>query len=236
MLEYNSFPLYHRLREFLLEKIESGEWQPGHQLPGEHQLTAEFGISRATVRQALQLLESQGRIERRQGKGTFVARPKFAYNLLSRRMESATRFQLHAMVKKTPPLNVVERLNLAANDQVWELRRTVLADAEPIFLVTSWLPVATFPDLDTQDFQNAMHRILTRAYGIYTARQYKEVEVAALDDEEARLLQTRAGAPALLVSYVNYSAKREPYEYRKMLVRGDRSKYYVDVDFPEVLI
>src|SRR5262245_44724335 len=75
-------PLYHQLRELLTEKIESGEWMPGHQLPGENQLTAEFGVSRFTVRQALGLLERQGVVERRHGKGSFVARPKYVHNLL----------------------------------------------------------------------------------------------------------------------------------------------------------
>jgi DNA-binding GntR family transcriptional regulator len=67
----------------LVEKIDSGEWATGHQLPTEFELSSEFRVSRATVRQAMQLLAKQGLIERMQGRGTFVARPKISHNLLS---------------------------------------------------------------------------------------------------------------------------------------------------------
>src|SRR3972149_6342148 len=104
MLDANHLPLYQRLRDFLVEKIEAGEWRPDHQLPGERQLTAEFGVSRATVRQAMQLLENQGLIQRRQGRGTYVARPKFAYDLLSpSEYTLATRFTLHTLRSRPAP-------------------------------------------------------------------------------------------------------------------------------------
>ena len=57
-----------------------------------------------------------------------------------------------------------------------------------------------------------------------------------LDEEEAQLLEASIGMPALLMTYLNFAAGGQPYEYRKMIVRGDRSKYYVDVDFPELLL
>jgi GntR family transcriptional regulator len=64
VLKRDVVPLYHQLKELLTEKIESGEWEPGYRLPGELEISKEFGLSRATVRQAMGLLENQGLVER----------------------------------------------------------------------------------------------------------------------------------------------------------------------------
>lgn len=79
-LDRSSFvPLYYQLQEVLKEQIESGAWQPGELLPSEPELGRRFGVSRAVVRQALDILEDDHQIVRIRGRGTFVARPKLAY-------------------------------------------------------------------------------------------------------------------------------------------------------------
>ena len=74
-------PLYYQLYEILLGQIQQGIWQPGEMLPTEAELVAQYQLSRATVRQAFELLVNQGRIYRRQGLGSFVSRPAFEQNL-----------------------------------------------------------------------------------------------------------------------------------------------------------
>jgi GntR family transcriptional regulator len=238
LLQRSPIPLYHQLKELLIEKIESGEWEPGHQLPTEFQLTLEFGVSRATVRQAMQLLENQGLIDRKQGRGTFVARPKIAHDLASRRrFWSTPRFRLLSLDKRTAPASVAEQLGLAVNDQVWEMQRIILEGDEPLMLIRSWYPVALFPGLDTRDAgTQAMSNILGEGYGVYSAREHREVEVTTLDEEEARLLDASVGMPALLLTYLSLTSTGQGIEYRKMIVRGDRSKYYVDIELPEMLL
>src|SRR3972149_9681018 len=101
-------------------------------------------------------------------------------------------------------------------------------------LVTSWLPASIFPRLNEYDFAQRSMRWVLSQYRMYPARQHKEVEVGFLSEEEGRLLQSRASAPGLLLTYLNYSSEGQPYEYRKMMLRGDRSKYYVDVGLPDM--
>jgi len=72
-------PYYHQLQEILREAIEQGAWQPGDLLPSEAQLSGEYGISRTVIRQALDVLESDGLIYRVKGRGTVVSDPKFRY-------------------------------------------------------------------------------------------------------------------------------------------------------------
>src|SRR5436309_3505643 len=66
-------PLYHQLKTVLLERLRSGHWQPNDQLPTEDELGTQFGVSKATVRQALRDLAQAGLVRREQGRGTFVA-------------------------------------------------------------------------------------------------------------------------------------------------------------------
>ena len=244
MLIRSSHPLYHQLKELLTEKIESGEWAPGHRLPSEAELSTEFGVSRITVRQAMQLLENSGLVDRKRGLGTFVGRPKVAYDLLAifhsgldiQRAGGTPNVLLHRLnIVKAPPY-VASRLQLGADQEVYELHRTILADQEPLLLFKSWLPADLFPGLLSRGLENRSIPSVLGDYHISVTSQHKEVEVTILDLEEAKLLGTSAGSPGLLVTYLSYMNGLKPFEYRRMLVRGDRCKYYVDLDSPEPLV
>lgn len=238
-------PLYHQLRELLIEQIESGEWEPGHQLPTEKELSGEFGVSRATVRQAMQLLETQGLIERYPGRGTFVARPKISINLLAMYVNprdfktggTVGHTRVVSITRMPAAPNVAARLGLAVGDEVWELRRIVSADSTPNMLITSWLPYRDFPDMDALDTRRqTMRTFLRERYGIDGGRQHKEIEATALDETEAELLKAAPGTPAFLFTHLTSTNEGRPYEYRKMVVRGDRSKFHVDLEEPEPLV
>ena len=77
----SAIPLYHQLRCSLMEAIDAGQWQSGQQLPNESKLAENFGVSKITVRQALQELSDLGYVDREQGRGTFVSDPLTRYFL-----------------------------------------------------------------------------------------------------------------------------------------------------------
>ena len=237
-------PLYQQLKEFVTDKIDRGEWQPGHRLPSENELANEFGVSRLTVRQALQLLQSQGLVERAQGRGTFVGRPKVAHDLLSiyttkadiqRNAGQAPQLGLFELKQVETTAGVQAHLKLEPGSKVYQLRRSLRADSEPLMLINSWLPVSLFPGLEDRGLNHRTIREVVLDYGIAATHQHKEVEVTLIGEEEAEVLGTRAGAPALLMTYVT-EHEGVPFEYRKMVVRGDRCKYYVDISLPEPLV
>ena len=244
MLRRTSLPLYHQLKELLTEKIEDGEWQAGYKLPTELELSAEFGVSRITVRQAMQLLESNGLVERKRGLGTFVGRPKVSHDLLAIFHSGAgilesggtPNVRVNAISLTRGPSYVRAKLQLDAGQEVYELHRTILADDEPLFLFKSWFPAHLFPGLSTRGLETRAIPNVLADYGVVVTHQHKEVEVTILDLEEAMLLGVSPGAPSLLVTYLSYMDERVPFEYRRMLVRGDRCKYYVDLDRPEPLV
>ncbi len=242
MLNRSPIPMYHQLKELVSEKIESGEWAPGYRLPTEAELSREFGVSRITVRHAMQLLQSQGMLERKQGRGTFVAQPKVAHDLMSmfkdglsvKQMGRMPQIEVVSLELRTPPASVASRLNLPLSEKVYDIKRLLLGDSEPLMLIHSWLPAGKFDGFEAYDLGARTLGSVMREYGISEAFQHKEVEVTILDEEEAELLQTSTGAPALLLTYVNYLPNGDPIEYRRTHVRGDRCKYYIDVERPEL--
>jgi GntR family transcriptional regulator len=240
-LTQSPVPLYHQLKEHILERIEGGEWPPGFRVPSESELSSQFSISRATVRQAIQVLANQGLVEKRQGSGTFVSRPKLAHNLKwmlhdaneVQKRGGELRYELHYLLLKEPPLYIATRLGISAGERAYEVCRTLIADGEQLMLITIWLPERLFPDLPARDMgpRSMMH--ILKDYGHVITHQHKELEIAVLDEHEAGLLKVDAGAPSLLMTYVNYLQDWTPLEFRRTYVRGDRCKYYVDQDRPE---
>lgn len=234
-------PLYHQLKELLRDKMASGEWQPGQRIPTERQLCELFGVSRATTTQALKDLERMGLVERRQGKGSFVAQPKLVQNLLgfytftegtlNGNLKPAMRILATEVTVASP--RVVQLLGLTTGQRVIRIERLRLVNAEPVLMDESFIPHDLCPGLVTEDLENnLLHDLLSEKYGVRMVEQEKWVEPVVLDDYEAGLLRTKRGALGLQVERVAYSQGRLPVEFRRMIVPGHRCKYVVEVARP----
>jgi len=104
-------------------------------------------------------------------------------------------------------------------------------------LITSWLPLSLVPDLENKGLaETSLWRVLRGSYNLEIGHQHREVQVTILDDQEAEALGGRPGAPAMLLTYENSSRLGVPLEYRKVIVRGDRCKYVMDLDTPELTL
>ncbi len=234
-------PLYHQLKGFLRDKIESGEWQPGQQIPPERELCRAFNVSRATTTQALNDLARMGLVERRQGKGSFVAQPKLVQSLLGfyTFTENTLAGDLKPVIRilsievVTPPARHAMMLGLPSMAKVTRVERLRLVNEEPVLLDECFIPYALCPGLVDEDLESSfLHDVLSEKYGIRMLEQEKWVEPVVLDDYEAGLLRTKRGALGLLVERVAYTDGRQPMEFRKMLVPGHRCKYVVEVARP----
>lgn len=141
--------LHERLRDDLRAKIDSGIYGPGERIPSENELSQIYGMSRVTVRSALNELVSEGLLVRRKGSGTYVSphakgtsaylTGSFSENCRRKGMVPSTRVLRH--VRVIPPSDVVEMLG-GADDEVWEVRRVRLADGLPCVLEIDYLPRA----------------------------------------------------------------------------------------------
>src|SRR5882757_1715558 len=144
-------PLYHQLQGVLKAEIDSGKWRPDEQLPNEAKLAEHYGVSKITVRQALQELADLGYIRREHGRGTFIARRKFdegpreltSFTEEMRRhdLRAASRVLSQSVVEAEH--RVADALLVPLHTPIYVLKRIRLAGGEPMSVQTAHIP-ATF--------------------------------------------------------------------------------------------
>ncbi|MDI2128074.1 GntR family transcriptional regulator [Yinghuangia seranimata] len=232
-------PKYYRLKKHLLELTQTQP--PGTPVPPERTLAGEFDISRTTVRQALQELVIEGRLERVQGRGTFVAKPKVAQSL---QLTSYTEDMRAQGLEPTSRLidigyitaddQLAERLAIKPGNRVLRIERLRLANAEPMAIETTHLSTKRFPSLRrTLDRYTSLYTALSEAYDVHLAEAEETIETALANPREAGLLSTDVGMPLLLLSRHSFDTAGEPVEWVRSVYRGDRYKFVARLRRPQ---
>jgi GntR family transcriptional regulator len=216
----------------LIEQLEVGE-----AIPSERQLTRELGVSRLTVRAALDDLVREGLLVRKHGSGTFVSQPKIAQELT---MTSFTEdMQRRGMVpgSRTLELRVAPAgahlgrlLHVSPSEAVMIISRLRLADSETMAIETlhvraSLVPGLTAPDLERQSF----YEILEERFGITIVGGQQTIEPTVTNEEESAALGVPLHSPAFLCERTTRSATGEIVEYVRSIYRGDRYKLVTEL-------
>ncbi len=220
-----------RLREALVETIRG--LPQGATLPTERELCVAHGVSRATVRAVLQQLESEQRIYRRQGKGTFVARAKLEQRL---GLTSHTEEMRASGIKPGSKLINVTRvpagaevaaaLRLPASAEVLQIERLRLADQEPIALEVLYLNAERFDGISASLGEDvSFYQLLHSDYGVELASAEETIEAVVAGPREAKLLNCGPAAALLLLSRRTLDTRGRPIEYVRSLYRGDRFRF-----------
>ncbi|MFZ5822910.1 MAG: GntR family transcriptional regulator [Bacillota bacterium] len=231
-------PLYYQIKTRLMEQIESGQLKPGDRVDSERELTERFGVSRMTARQALVELETQGYLVRIQGKGTFVATPKFEQPLamLTSFTEDMRRRGLEAGSRvlsagEAPAgRKVAQALSLSETAPVYRLERLRLAGAEPVALEISHLDVAAFPGLLSHDVAHrSLYEILRLEYGVWLVRATQSLEAIPANPHLAERLHVREGTPLMLMERISRGQNDRPVEMVRSYYRGDRYRFVTEL-------
>lgn len=196
-------PLYAQLAESLRARIARERWVPGRRLPSEHELCAAFGVTRPTVRQALDTLLREGRIAKRRGLGTFVAEPRPPVGLFSltgtteafrkQRMKLTTRVLSVETVSECPLAGDAE----AAGPQV-RLERLRLVNRRSQLFERTWIAAALVPGLERMDFTDrSLYATLRGQYGLRVEGGRQRFGAVAADRTIAKLLRIKPHSPLL---------------------------------------
>ncbi|HEY0700621.1 MAG TPA: GntR family transcriptional regulator [Micromonospora sp.] len=216
---------------------------PGSRLPTERAMAEQLGVSRATVREALNRLERDGLVNRRQGDGTYVAEPRVEHDIrflhgftaeLARRGHRV-RSKVLAMGTVRPSARLCEVLGVPGGpDTVIELRRVRSLDGSPVSLETVWLPADRCAPLLGVDLNERSLYDSLRAFGIQPVRGHEQLTATVLDDFEAPCLDQRAGAPAFRVERVTCDDADRVVEFVKSILRADRFTIRTDLNLEAV--
>ncbi|MEW5960149.1 MAG: GntR family transcriptional regulator [Chloroflexota bacterium] len=232
----HAIPLYFQLKETLLSLIQNGEFREGDLIPTEGEIGEQFQVSRITVRRAISELAREGYLISRQGKGTFVARPKierpmsrmksFSQAMVAQGHNPGSRLLSLRHEKAGEYLALA--LDIHHSDRIWIVDRLRLIDDEPIGISTIYLNLPLHLSLSPAELEQeiSLWSILERK-GLNLSKSEETIEAIAASESQAELLQVEVGAPLLLVEGTVYDDQARPVEYHKMFHRGDRYKYTI---------
>jgi GntR family transcriptional regulator len=216
-------PLYRQVHAALVRQIAEGAWRPGEALPSEQALAARLGVSQGTVRKALDALAVEKVIERRQGKGTYVAehtpeRSLFRFFRLSKpdgtRATPETRDD-ETVRRRTARAVEQKKLGLEPGAQVVEIVRVRLIDSKPAILERIVLPLALFPDIDRRaPLPNALYSLYQREYGQNIATAEEELHADAAGKDDAKRLGVALGTPLLHIERIGVGVDGARVEWR----------------------
>jgi GntR family transcriptional regulator len=230
-------PAYAQIEDQLAVRIESGELQAGERLPPERELAEGLGVSRMTVRQALQSLAARGLVERGVGRGTFVARSKLDHDLrkVAGFSELMARQGLHpgakllSAVESRTPEPVARALGIEPDAPTYRIQRLRYGEQVPLALEDSWIPAAPFPGLLELGLTTSLYDLMRDLYDRAPVRAIERLEPVLARSHEAAALEVPEGSPLMLVERTAYAADGRAVEFAHDRHRGDRSRFTIEI-------
>lgn len=232
-------PFYYQLKQILVAEIESGRFEEGDRLPGEHELCSTFDVSRTVVRQALSELEGEGWLTRRKGRGTFVAPRKVSESLfqsLTGLHEDVTarggvlRSEVRRRESMPASAGIAAELGINEGEPIILLDRLRLVDGVPWVRVVSYLPHALCPRVLEEDLEHgSLYALLEGACGVKISHGRRTVEAVAASAEVAGALGMEERDPVLLLRSTSYGEDGRPVEHFVAHHRGDLSRFEVNL-------
>jgi GntR family transcriptional regulator len=217
-----SRPLYLQVRDALVQRITAEEWKPGVSLPNEGDLARELGISPGTVRKALDLLESERLVTRRQGRGTFVNDPasqeeaiRYSHFHSSDGQRVGGVINVTAIEQKPSSDAERERLQLELNAQVYRIDK-VRSHGDHVFMVEQVaMPAALFPDLQAREVPTYCAAVIGKAYGVLLGKSTERVSMSRASKSASEALNIPEGSPVMFFDRVILTLEGRPAEWRR---------------------
>jgi GntR family transcriptional regulator len=230
-------PIYFQLMEILQDYINDHE--NNFPIPPENDLCAVYGISRPTVRQAINELVGEGLITRYKGRGSFINKKKIMQNFLltiasfndemqSKGLKPETKVLSFCPRKTT--LQIIQKLQIRSEDELYYLSRLRSINNEPIVLVNTYLPGAIVPGILGRDMgKESLYHVIENEYGHQIVRTHRTIEIRYAGNYEASLLKIKEKEPVHYTETVAYIEDGRPIEYSTAYYVGDRNKFTIEV-------
>ena len=215
-------PIWRQIYAHILGLIESDFLTPGSQLPGENHMAEKLGVTRITLRRALQELQREGHLTARKGVGIFVRslpsvftvrddRP-FLENFNGGGKEVVT--QTLVLCRETVTPAAASRLSLAPDAEIIRLCRIRSADGHPLYVNTKLFPASRFPDFESVYLRQQSVTDVFRAHGIDKYHRHEtRVSGGFAAPDEADMLKLTPGTPVFRVNALNHDERSRPIEW-----------------------
>ncbi|MFC4031071.1 GntR family transcriptional regulator [Streptomyces polygonati] len=217
-----------RVRDHLMELVESAA--PGDPIPSERTLCEQLGVSRPTLRSAVDELVTNGLLIREHGRGMFVARAKITQELVpdasAHRLPQASGSWASRVLELTTVqagARVGRKLRISPAAEITYIARLRLVDGEPMAIEYLHVPADLVPGLSPADMESGdFYDVLRDRHGVRVHEAVQSIEPTVTNEEEARLIGVPVLSPALLFERLTRDDTGRPVEYVHSVYRGDR--------------
>ncbi len=218
---------YHSIRDEIRDLI--ADLQVGDALPPERSLASELGVSRMTLRRAIDELAREGLIVRRQGAGTYVAEPKVSQSLAATSFSQDMRERGMVPTSRTLSLEQLQagpqlgrRLEISPSERIVRIVRLRLADAAPMAIETLYVPLDLIGPLEPRDLEDGSFYDLLAQKGVVIDHGVQSIEPTVTDEGESEVLDVPLRSPAFLFERATWDADGRAVEFVRSVYRGDR--------------
>lgn len=233
-------PLYQQLMEDIKGAIEEGKYKYEDKIPSEPELSEIYSVSRITVRRAVDELCTEGYLIKKQGKGTYVGRPKLQRKI--ERVDDAMSFSdvcrangMEHMVRVTTIQHVPARkdeinfLNLSPGAMLLYIQRVHYADGEPIQVENNFYPLERFRFLEDEDLvHGSLFHMLNDKYGINPfGTQKTTLEIVRASVQYAALLNVQIGEPLFYMNAYFVDEENKPLFVGRQYIAGGRYVFHI---------
>ena len=219
----NPMPLYLQLKNQIKKEIRTGLLKAGDKLPSEAQLQKEYGMSRVTVRNAMEELAAEGYIIKVQGKGSFVANSD-----MLRLPIGVTSFSEDARMQGVSLTSTILKTGveeIQTGGKVFVLKRVRKADGVPVTVEENHLP-PELVTLEEEDLTGSLYDILINKYHMVPSNKgRRSIKITFADEEIAEALGLSRGTPVIESEMCVFDMSGEPIHTVKDWVRGDNDRY-----------
>lgn len=229
-------PIYLKIHNELKNQIETGKYKLGEKIPAERDLALEFGVSRMTLRQAVQTLADEGILDRRVGDGTYVANQKVQEKMsgvtsFSELMKAQGKVATNKVIEfhngVRPTISEIEQLNLKKDERVLRMERIRYGNDEPISLETASIPSNLIKNLTREEITSGLYSALkSKGYEVGHAQQTVTAQLAT--EKVAEYLDIRRGDAILHLRQMSFLKDGKPFEYVRTQYVGARFEFYLE--------
>jgi len=221
-------------RQQVLDLIE--QLGVGTAIPSERQLSADLGVSRLTLRAALDDLAREGYLVRRRGSGTYVQQPKISQELTITSFSDDMRRRGMVPGSRTLSMTTISAgarlgrfLNVSPSEQIVMVKRLRLADGETMAIETLHIPAALVPGLTPNALAGSFYELLQDRYGVVIAGGTQAIEPTVTNEEESAALGVPLHSPAFLFERTSRDEAGRTIEFVQSVYRGDRYRIVTEL-------
>ena len=237
ILKHDKRPLYLKIKEHIENLIDQKIYEAGDKLPSETSFAKKLDVSRASLREALRVLEKEGKIIKSQGVGTFVSKPIPRFKRGIEELFSVTdTIKNEGFTPGTRDLTIEKekidkhlalKMNIKEAEEVLKLQRVRTADNKAVVFCIDYLNTKIFPiDVD-DDFSSSLFELLENKYDLKIKYAVTEIIPVTAKDKLMEKLNVKKYSPILLLEQMHFDAQERLFLYSKNYFRSDQFQFKV---------